>query len=184
MEAIGPLPRMHGLLAAMLADPRPYRTEDIKQDPRYRGWPLAHPDMHSFLGVPIVRKGDVIGAFYLIDRVDGSHFSERDEYRVSLLAGHAAIAIENARLFEDSRELTLVEERNRLARELHDSMNQTIFSLSLTAETAGRLVTTNPEQASQEIRRVQLLAKELMVELRTAVAFDLPILNETASSRR
>ena len=66
---LGPLPRTHGLLDAMLVDPSPYRTEDITQDPRFRGWwPSAHPLMRSFLGVPIVSSGDVIGAFYLTDK--------------------------------------------------------------------------------------------------------------------
>ena len=67
---MGPLPRTHGMLDAMLHDPEPLRLPDIKQDRRFRGWwPRAHPSMSSFLGVPIVSEGEVIGAFYLTDKI-------------------------------------------------------------------------------------------------------------------
>src|SRR5439155_4632192 len=122
VAAMGPLPRTHGLLGAMLESPEPYRSEDIRRDPRFRGWwPSAHPQMRSFLGVPIVARGAVIGALYLTEKDGAATFSGDDERLIELLAAHAAIAIENARLHERSRELSIVEERNRLARELHDS---------------------------------------------------------------
>src|SRR3954471_11790068 len=72
VEAIGDLPRTHGLLGALLQDPTPYRTDNVRRDPRAVGWwPAAHPDMRSFLGVPIVAAGEVIGALYLTERCDG-----------------------------------------------------------------------------------------------------------------
>src|SRR5215468_7558020 len=72
VASLGPLPRTHGLLDAMLSDPSPY----ITQDRRFRGWwPSAHPQMRSFLGVPIVSAGDVIGAIYLTDKRDGPAFT-------------------------------------------------------------------------------------------------------------
>ncbi len=170
---LGPLPRTHGMLGAMLADPRPFRTADITQDPRFRGWwPDAHPRMRSFLGVPIVAKGDIIGAFYLTDKEGdgaGSSFSEADEQLIGVLAAHAAIAIENARLFEASRELSVIEERNRLARELHDAMTQNLFSLVLTAEAAVGLVRADPARAEHELDRVRELARETQGELRSLI---------------
>ena len=189
---LGPLPRTHGMLGAILADAKPFRTDDITKDPRFRGWwPDAHPQMRSFLGVPIVAKGDVIGAFYLTekegapDRGDGgfadrrrrspssrgrpSSFDESDERLITVLAAHAAIAIENARLFEASRELSVIEERNRLARELHDSMTQNLFSLALTAEAAAELVHADPVRAELEIDRIRALARETQAELRSLV---------------
>ena len=148
---LGPLPRTHGLLDAMLVDPSPYRTDDITRDPRFRGWwPAAHPLMRSFLGVPIVSSGDVIGAFYLTDKEGAPGFSAGDEAAVVLLASHAAIAIDQARLFEDSRELALVQERGRMARELHDAMSQSLFSLQLAAGAADRLLASDPEGASAD----------------------------------
>lgn len=169
IERIGPLPRTHGLLAAMLTDPEPYRTDDITADPRFGWWPPAHPHMRSFLGVPIVSKGDVIGAFYLTDKETAPVFSEADEADIALLASHAAIVIDHARLFEDSRELALVAERSRLARELHDAMSQSLFSLQLSAETAGHLLRADPDRAQVELATVRGLARQIVTELRSVV---------------
>lgn len=167
---LGPLPRTHGLLDAMLADPSPYRTDDITRDPRFRGWwPPDHPDMRSFLGVPIVSAGDIIGAFYLTDKEGAPGFTAGDEAAVVLLASHAAIAVDQARLFEDSRELALVGERARLARELHDAMSQSLFSLQLAAETASRQLADDPEAAAAQLGVVRSLATRLATELRTTV---------------
>src|SRR5437763_646829 len=140
-DAIGDLPRQHGLLGAMLETPRSQRFPNIQEHPRFEGWPDPHPSMRSFLGVPIVSAGDVIGAFYLTDKKGerGALFDDADQELIETLAGHAAVAIQNARLYERSRELTVVEERNRLARELHDAVDQPLFSVSLTADAAGRL---------------------------------------------
>src|SRR6185503_12940242 len=78
IAAMGPLPRTHGMLGAMLESAEPHRTEDITADPRFRGWwPRAHPSMHTFLGVPIVSREKVIGALYLTEKGDG--FSAADE---------------------------------------------------------------------------------------------------------
>jgi signal transduction histidine kinase len=167
---LGPLPRTHGLLDAMLGDPSPYRAPDITQDPRFRGWwPAAHPQMRSFLGVPIVSAGDIIGAFYLTDKQGAPSFSTADEAAVVLLASHAAIAIDQARLFEDSRELALTQERARLARELHDAMSQSLFSLQLSAEAAARLIEGDPAAAADQLATVRALAAQLAAELRTSV---------------
>jgi len=77
IAAMGPLPRTHGLLGAMLESEPPYRTGDIRRDPRFRGWwPAAHPQMRSFLGVPIVSRSGIIGAFYVTDK-EGPRSSAR-----------------------------------------------------------------------------------------------------------
>ena len=169
IEAIGPLPRQHGLLDAMLHTRRSERVLNIQQDPRFGGWPDEHPNMKSFLGVPIVAKGEVIGAFYLANREGADEFSESDQHLIEMLAAHAAIAIENARLYERSRELSIVEERNRLARDLHDSVTQTLFSLSLTAESAATLAETDPAQAREQILTVRRLATEALQEMRSLI---------------
>src|SRR4051794_41569452 len=87
IAAMGPLPRTHGLLGAMLESPEPYRTADIRQDPRFRGWwPSQHPRMASFLGVPIVSRGGILGAFYLTDKEEAPHFSSEDQRLIEMLA--------------------------------------------------------------------------------------------------
>ncbi len=166
---IGPLPRTHGLLGAMLKDTASYRTDDIRDDPRFEWWPREHPVMTSFLGVPIVAKGSTLGAFYLTDKEDADEFSEDDQKLIELFAAHAAVAIENATLFERSRELTVVEERNRLARDLHDSVAQTLFSLSLMSEAALKLTEDGSQGAADEIRRMSELARSALNEVRSIV---------------
>jgi signal transduction histidine kinase len=170
IAAMGPLPRTHGLLALMLEEEAPYRTPDIHTHPRFEGWwPRAHPDMRSFLGVPIVARTGVIGAFYLTDKEGRPEFDDADEKLIVMLAAHAAITIENARLFERSRELSIVEERNRLARELHDSVSQKLFGLVLSAESATTLVDDDPGEARAELERLRGLAQEAQEELRSLV---------------
>jgi signal transduction histidine kinase len=133
IDAIGPLPRTHGVLGAALLDPEPFRSEDVTSDERFFGWwPTAHPDLDAFLAVPIVFRGDVVGAFYLANKDGG--FTADDERLVRDLAAHAAVLIEHARLYEASRELSVLEERNRIARELHDALTQSLFGLRLRIE--------------------------------------------------
>ena len=189
---LGPLP----VPTACSAPSSPTRSRSVPTTSRRTrasgaGGRTRTRQMRSFLGVPIVAKGDVIGAFYLTekegapDRGDGgfadrrrrspssrgrpSSFDESDERLITVLAAHAAIAIENARLFEASRELSVIEERNRLARELHDSMTQNLFSLALTAEAAAELVHADPVRAELEIDRIRALARETQAELRSLV---------------
>ena len=114
----------------------------------------------------------MIGAVYLTDKVDAPAFSDEDERLIGLLAAHAAIAIENARLNERSRELSIVEERNRLARELHDNVTQRLFGVALAVESAATLLGRDPAAAADELERVRELARGAMEELR-AVVFEL-----------
>jgi signal transduction histidine kinase len=171
IAALGPLPRTHGMLGAMLESSAPYRTEDIHRDPRFRGWwPSRHPDMRSFLGVPIVSASDeVIGAFYLTEKADASVFDAADQQVIELLASHAAIAITNARLYEQSRELSILSERNRLALELHDVVSQKLFSLTLTAEAAASQLERDPAAARSHVHRLGELAGEALDELRSLI---------------
>ena len=173
-KAIGPLPRQHGILAAMLQEAKIERLADVRKDPRFEGWPSAHPDMSDFLGLPIRDGEEVIGALFLANKncpkAEGScGFTEEDEDLLAILAQHAAIALTNARLYERSRELTIAEERSRLAHELHDAVSQKLFSLRLTAQAAAALVDRDPSRAKGELQQVAVLAAEAADELRAAV---------------
>ncbi|MFF4763867.1 GAF domain-containing sensor histidine kinase [Streptomyces sp. NPDC001292] len=173
-RAIGPLPRQHGILAAMLHEARAERLADLREDPRFEGWPAAHPEMSDFLGLPIRDGDEVMGALFLANKnrakpEGGCGFTEEDEELLSILAQHAAIALTNARLYERSRELTIAEERSRIAHELHDAVSQKLFSLRLTAQAATALVDRDPARAKGELQQVAALAAEAVDELRAAV---------------
>jgi signal transduction histidine kinase len=181
ISALGPLPRSHGLLDAMLNQPTPYRTADIRLDPRFRGWwPARHPDMRSFLGYPILLRGDIIGAFYLTDKVGAAAFDETDEQLVSIFAPHAAVLVEHARLYEESRELSVAGERDRIARELHDALTQTLFGARLAVQTAAHALGdgSDPDAvpdvatAAERLGRASRLLDEAFGELR-ALIYDL-----------
>ncbi|HEY2769687.1 MAG TPA: GAF domain-containing sensor histidine kinase [Solirubrobacteraceae bacterium] len=170
IAALGPLPRTHGMLGAMLESTAAYRTSDIHDDPRFRGWwPRSHPDMRSFLGVPIVAEGEVIGSFYLTEKEGGDEFDASDQAVIELLAAHAAIAITNARLYERSRELSVVSERNRLALELHDVVSQKLFSLVLSSDAALTQLERDPVAARLQVERIGAVAREALDELRSLI---------------
>ena len=174
--AIGPLPRRHGMLAVLLNQGKPERLPDIRKDPRFEGWPAAHPQMSHFLGVP-VRDGDqVLGIIFAANKVSAaaekSGFTDRDEEILSLFAAHAAIALTNARLYERSRELSVVQERSRLARDLHDAVTQKLFSIRAHARAAAVLAAREPPDAKRiraEIEVVGELGAEAHAELRAVI---------------
>jgi signal transduction histidine kinase len=168
-RAIGPVPRQHGLLGVMMRDPNPVRLADIRSHPRFGWWPAAHPILTDFLGMPIVDGDEILGALFLANKQAPGGFTAADEELLRLLAGHAAIALVNARLYERSRELSIVEERNRIARELHDAVTQKLFSLRLTADAAAALVPRDPARAAGELDTVRRLAAEATAELRAVV---------------
>jgi len=173
IASMGPLPRTHGLLAVMLETPESYRSTDIHTHERFNGWwPDGHPDMRSFLGVPIVAPEGVIGAFYLTEKEGAAAFGDEDQELIELLAAHAAIAITNARLYEASRELSVLSERNRLALELHDTVSQKLFSLVLTAEAAAVQLGRDTGAAAASVERIKALGREALEELR-ALIFEL-----------
>ncbi|HEY0719597.1 MAG TPA: GAF domain-containing sensor histidine kinase [Streptosporangiaceae bacterium] len=177
-RAIGPLPRQHGMLGVLLHEAQPERLADIRADPRFEGgWPAAHPDLSGFLGVPVKDGGEVLAIIFAADKVvpeagpggDGTQFTARDEELLSLFAAHAAIALTNARLSERSRELSVLEERERLARDLHDAVSQKLFSLRVRARAAAVLAGRDPARAAAEMEAVAQLGADAHAELRTVI---------------
>jgi signal transduction histidine kinase len=129
--AIGHLPVGRGILGALITDAAPLRLRRIQDDSRSEGFPAHHPPMSSFLGVPVTVRGKVYGNLYLTEKRGAAQFSDEDERAVVTLAAQAGVAIENARLFEEADHRLALEERQRLARDLHDSVSQALFSMTL-----------------------------------------------------
>jgi signal transduction histidine kinase len=152
-ERIGPPPHGHGLLGVIVASSHPLRVHDIATDPRRYGFPANHPPMHSLLGVPIGAKGRSIGRLYLTNKLPAGDFTEDDERLVEMFALHAGIAIENARLHEQVQRLAIVEERERIGRDLHDGIIQSIYAVGLSLEDVPDLMEDEPEVARARVER-------------------------------
>jgi signal transduction histidine kinase len=136
---IGDLPEGKGLLGVLIDDASPVRLARLADDSRSSGFPDHHPPMESFLGVPIRVGDEVFGNLYLTESRRGE-FSAEDEDLALALAATAGVAIENARLFEHRRQLELLDERTRIARDLHDHVIQRLFAVGLNLQAiVGRL---------------------------------------------
>jgi signal transduction histidine kinase len=136
---IGDLPKGHGILGLLIVDPQPIRLPDLTRHPDSFGFPPGHPTMTTFLGVPLFVRGEVFGNLYLTEKEGGEAFTDVDEELALALAGAAAIAIDNARLHHRTQELALLEDRERIARDLHDTVIQRLFATGLALQGAQRL---------------------------------------------
>jgi signal transduction histidine kinase len=143
--AIDHLPQGLGLLGAILREGRTIRIPRVSDDPRSVGFPPGHPPMEAFLGVPIKAGNEILGNLYLADKLEGTEFTRGDEDVIELLAAHAAIAITNARLYEQVGRTAIVEERSRIGMDLHDGVIQAIYAVGLTLESV-RLLLREEEQ--------------------------------------
>ncbi|MGH7750821.1 MAG: GAF domain-containing protein, partial [Candidatus Dormibacteria bacterium] len=162
---IGELPRTHGVLGALL-DEGPIILDDIRGHPRFSYFPARHPVMTDFLGVPISHRGAVLGNLFLAGRRQG-RFGVADRRVLETIAGYAGVAIANAQLYERAQSLAVVEERTRVARELHDAASQRLFSLVYEAHAAA-LRSQDPEAAAA-LGRIEGQASEALRELRGLV---------------
>ena len=175
-RAIGDLPKGHGILGLLIVEPKPIRLPDLAEHPDSFGFPPNHPPMRSFLGVPIVVRQEVFGNLYLTDKLGAEQFSDVDEELTVALAGAAAVAIENARLHARLSELVLLEDRERIAKDLHDTVIQRLFATGLSLQGTARLA-ERPEVAG----RIQAAVEDLDLTVKhiRTVIFGL----ETAAAR-
>ena len=150
---IGALPEGHGLLGLIIRENRTFRIPDINLDPRRSGFPPEHPPMTSFLGVPITVKGISLGRLYLTNRIGAPEFSEADRSLVETFALHAGIAMENARLHEQLQRLAVVDERERISKDLHDGIIQNMYGVGLSLEDVPELMVEDPAEATARVER-------------------------------
>ena len=149
---IGHLPEGRGILGLLIREPVPLRLTDLSRHRDSVGFPPHHPVMRSFLGVPVLVRGEVYGNLYLCDKEGPSGFTEEDEDVVSALGVAAGLVIDKARLHGRLRELTLAEERERMARDLHDTVIQRLFAVGLGLQGMTRLVSS--EQGRERIEEL------------------------------
>ncbi|HXH21329.1 MAG TPA: GAF domain-containing sensor histidine kinase [Dehalococcoidia bacterium] len=161
---MGHIPRGRGLIGHVLSTGMPYRTADIASDPHAVGFPPGHPRMHSFLGVPLLYKGRVVGNLYLTDKEDGA-FTEQDERAIQAFATQAAVAIQNARLYEQVQDMAVLRERERIGMDLHDGTIQQLYGLGLKLEDCIGRVQSEPEEVREEldeaIERINAIIRDI-----------------------
>jgi signal transduction histidine kinase len=152
-KRIGQRPEGHGILGLLILDPKPLRLPDLNAHPDSFGFPPGHPPMKSFLGVPIRLRGVVYGNLYMTDKRDGLVFTDVDQELAVGLAAAAGLAIENARLHEVARTAGLLDERERIARDLHDDVIQRLFATGLSLQAAAQ-ITKEPLAVERIMRSV------------------------------
>ena len=150
---IGARPVGRGVLGLLISNPRAMRSARLQSHESSYGFPPGHPPMTSFLGVPIRVRDTVYGNLYLTDKIGWSEFTRDDEALIEALAVAAGIAIENARLHARVQEVAVYEERDRLARDLHDTVIQRLFAIGLSLQS----MTSKPDAE----RNAERLAKTI-----------------------
>ena len=150
---LGDPPTGHGLLGLIIKEDRALLIDDIATDPRRYGFPEHHPEMHSLLGVPVRSRGETIGNLYLTNKETAPVFDGEDQALVERFALHAGIAIENARLHEQVGRLAIVEERERISQDLHDSIIQSLYAISLSLEDLPEIVAEDPPEGAARTDR-------------------------------
>jgi signal transduction histidine kinase len=148
---IGDLPAGRGLLGLIIREARSYRIPSIADHPDSSGFPPNHPPMTSFLGVPVTSHGVSVGNLYLTDKRGTHEFSAADQSLVETFALHAGIAIDNARLHAQAGRLAVADERDRIGRDLHDGIIQSLYAVSLSLEDVPELMVDSRQEAARRV---------------------------------
>ncbi len=160
---IGDPPTGHGILGLLISEARPLRLAEIAAHPMSVGFPAHHPPMRSLLGAPVLARGRIFGNIYVTEKQGDAEFSVDDERALQVLATQAGVAVENARLSEEMvraqeevRRLEMLDERERIAKELHDGVIQSLFAVGMSLQGAAALaqdpnITARIEGAVEDI---------------------------------
>ncbi len=138
-RAIGSRPTGRGVLGLLITDPAPLRLRELGKHALSYGFPPNHPPMKSFLGVPIRARDEVFGNLYLTDKIGADDFTDEDEALTEALALAAGIAIDNTRLHDRVRTMSVLDDRERIGRDLHDKVVQRLFAVGMALQGAVRM---------------------------------------------
>jgi signal transduction histidine kinase len=167
---LGPPPDGHGLLGIVLNEGQRVRIAEVALDPRFSGFPPGHPPMRSLLAVAIFSEDSVIGNLYLANKLNGFEFSAEDEETLVRFATQAGLAVENARLHDQLQALAITEERERIAREMHDSLAQVLGYVNTKAQATQELLSGGQtERASTHLGQLAEAARDAYVDVRENV---------------
>lgn len=161
---LGHPPVGRGLLGELVHADGPIRIDDLAAHPSFTGWPAGHPDMAIFLGVPIRAGGRTIGSLYMTRERGKQPFTPEDEMAGAVLALQAAVSLSAALARERSGRVILLEERERIAHDLHDGTIQTLYALGLRFDSAARVATSSPVKQTLEDGVASI--NELIADLR------------------
>ena len=168
-ERIGRLPEGKGLLGAVIQKGETLRIDRITDDPRSAGFPPHHPMMTSFIGLPIRYEERIVGDLYLTDKNGGQPFTREDEGMLRTFAAHAAIAIENARLYQHVQDLAVLEERDRIGMDLHDGVIQSLYATGLTLENALEDLQEDPAKVPAQLQKVIDRLNQTIADIRSYI---------------
>lgn len=157
-----------GILSLPYLQGMPLRLDDVRRHSQAIGFPSYHPQVSAFLSVPLLRKGQALGALFVGNTPGGPTFSDDEEELLLAFAAQAAIAIDNARLYAHAEELARVRERQRIAQALHDTLAQMLFTIGLEAEWCAAHLSLDGE-ARQKLQTIRRLAARSSDELRSAI---------------
>lgn len=167
---IGAPPVGHGLLGVVLREGQRLRIPDISKDPRSVGFPPHHPPMRSLLAVPIIITGTIVGNLYLAEKEAEPEFSADDEEVLDRFATQAAIAIANARLHRQVQAVAITEERERIAREMHDGVAQVLGYVNTKAQAAQELLASGQaERATAQLAQLANAARDAYADVRETI---------------
>jgi signal transduction histidine kinase len=152
-DLIGHYPKGLGLLGAIIREKRSIRLAKLADDPRSVGFPAGHPPMTSFMGVPVTTRGHVLGNLYLTNKLGADEFTSEDQEFVEMLAAHAAIVIQNSRLYEQVGRLAVIAERARIGMDLHDGVIQSIYAVGLNLESVKLTLDPGDDEVNELLNR-------------------------------
>ncbi len=168
-ERLGGLPEGKGLLGVVMQEGQTLRIDRIVDDPRSVGFPPGHPAMTSFIGLPIMYEERIVGDLYLTDKNGGEPFTERDEEMLRTFAAHAAVAIENARLYQQVQDLVVLEERDRIGMDLHDGVIQSLYATGLTLENSLEDLQEDPARARPQLEEAIEHLNQIIADIRSYI---------------